>query len=497
MAVLKQIKFGELAHDIAKTVLTSKKGGVMSVTAPINSETGQPFTNGKDEQKDYQYELDVNVDDSTIKKSEGKLTVGNVPAAQVTVDNTAAGITSTNAQAAFKELKDSINAVGGAAKSYTIVKVTKGLSANVKEQYKLQQTVGSKIEPVGEPINIYKDGSLDSVELENQELVFKYNLATGEQSIIRVDVSTFLAESEFKDGLQVNGDGQVSVKIDSTSETDSQEKAAAFLTVSADGIKISGIKDEIDRKIAALDVTNDDAVAGQYVAAIQETDGIVSVKTRANVSDAVLTGYVKGSAPAAGSKAVTAGDDVKGAIAKLEHQVDAAKAAATTKVVEGTDAGNNLSIVTGNNADGSTTYTINLTDVASKTALEAEITARKAVDGQDGPTYVANNGTTYISDAASLNDADVKLDAALKAEAGRAKSAETSIDAAIGLTKGGDNETRTFTPTTNYGADSRSVVDNMQKLDTALNAVSVKVNAIQYQVNGTTLEFFGISPKTV
>ena len=65
--------------------------------------------------------------------------------------------------------------------------------------------------------------------------------------------------------------------------------------------------------------------------------------------------------------------------------------------------------------DGSTTYTINLTDVASKAALDAEIAARKAVDGQDGQTYAANTSANYISGATSLNDADVKLDAALKA----------------------------------------------------------------------------------
>ena len=53
---------------------------------------------------------------------------------------------------------------------------------------------------------------MDSVELENQELVFKYNLTTGQQSVIRVDVSTFLAESEFKDGLQLTGH-VISVKL--------------------------------------------------------------------------------------------------------------------------------------------------------------------------------------------------------------------------------------------------------------------------------------------
>lgn len=482
MAILKQIKFGELTHDIAKTVLTSKEGGVMSVAAP-NS-----VTNEEDEQKDYQYELDVNVDNSTIKKSEGKLTVGNVPAAQVTVA-TGTGLTATDAQTAFKELKDAIDDVDSAAKSYTIVKVTEGLNANVKEQYKLQEIVGEESNFVGAPIDIYKDSSLKSVALDGQTLNFTYILADGTESTVGVDVSTFLAESEFADGLQVTNH-IVSVKIDPNSEKDSQAETAAFLTVSADGIKISGIKGEIDRKIAALDF-DDTAAPGQYVSQVSETDGKIAVK-RANVSDAVLNGYAKGTDAAE----ILATDSLKVALSKLENQVDKAKAAATTKVVEGTDAGNNMEIVpTKSDADGSTTYTINLTDVASKAALDAEIAARKFVDGQEDQVYVANVGTNYISVASSLNDADVKLDAALKAEADRAKSAETSIDAAIGLTKGVDNETRTFTPTTNYGADSTSVVGNMQKLDDKLNEVANGLAAVQYKVSGTTLEFFGISEK--
>ena len=51
--------------------------------------------------------------------------------------------------------------------------------------------------------------------------------------------------------------------------------------------------------------------------------------------------------------------------------------------------------------------------------LESEIAARRAVDGQMGPQYIPNKGTTaepiyFIDDATSLNNADMKLDAAIK-----------------------------------------------------------------------------------
>ena len=552
MATLKQIKFGELAHDIAKTVVNGT--GVVSVT------NTKDFSNEKTEDKDYSYDIDVNVDSSTIVKSGNKLAVGNVPAAQVTVDNTDAGITSTNAQAAFKELKDDIDKVIADGKTYSIVDDTKNdksLPSNVLKRYRLQETVGSTNNLLGEPIDILKDNSLLAAKLSTMDatwdgsaivngtgaeaLVLVYKDANGEAQVIRIDVSAFLKEAEFNDGLQVNGGvvsvklGQglgfgdeavnksIKVKIDSTSSD-----AEKFLSVGDNGVKISGVQAAIDAKVATLDSTNDVAVAGQYVAAIQETDGIVSVKTRANVSDAVLTGYVKGSAPAAGSKAVAASDTINKAISKLEHQVDAAKAATTAaiKALDKEDTAAEGKVVTAvstadgiaqptkadfagiklggfaQNADvtGKIASTDTLADALNKleNKIDAAADDHTVVVHATKNTHVTvsgtpndNGGTTY-----TVTENDIASAQALTNEIKRAQDAENEIAVKVGLT--GAEGSRTFTPTQNYGTGSTSVVDNMQKLDTALNAVSVKVNAIQYKVNGTTLEFFGISEnKTV
>lgn len=475
-AVLKQIKFGESISKIQFTEVKPANGGVITAT-PSHTESTDA--------NNPEYAIDLTIaNDGTLVKENNALKVGTVPAAQVSVA-TGTGLTATNAQAAFKELKADIDKVDNAAKSYTIVKVTENLGANVKEQYKLQQTVGGKNEPVGEPINIYKDSSLKSVELVDQKLVFTYILDNGKESVVNVDVSNFLAESEFANGLQVTNH-VVSVKLDPSSES--------FLTVGADGVKLAGVQDAINTAVNTavenLDV-DDTAKDGEYVSQVSEADGKITV-VRANVSDAVLNGYVKGEKPT--STAIDATDDVKGALAKLEHQVDAAKAAATTKVVKDNTA-SHLTLESSTATDGSTTYTIGESDIASKAALDAEIAARKAVDGQTGDTYAANGGTTYISGAASLNDADVKLDAALKAEADRAKSAEGEIASKVGLS--GAEGSRTWTPTTNYGGSTTSVKDNMQALDTQLKKVTDDLAKVQYKVNGTTLEFFGISLKTV
>ena len=288
-----------------------------------------------------------------------------------------------------------------------LVKITgETLPATVKERYEFRDSDNNKI---GEAIDIAKDSHIVSITYDEttQKLIYKYVDANGAEQTTEVDMAHLILETEVENGIQ-SVQGKLSIKLDTTGDDTGEGK---FLSVGADGLKLDGITDAIAAAVNALDVT-DAAVAGQYVSSVSETDGKIAV-ARLNVSDAVLNGYEKGTKPA--STAIAATDDVKGAIAKLEHQIDAAKAAATTKVVEGTDAGNNLEISSATSAtDGSTTYTINLTDVASKTALDAEIAARKAVDGQNGDTYAANTSANYINDATSLNDADVKLDAELK-----------------------------------------------------------------------------------
>lgn len=606
MAVLKQIKFGSTSTPIAKTVVQGKPEGVISVTNTSG------FNNKDSEEKDYSYDIDVNVDNATIVKSSGSLAVGTVPAAKVSVA-AIQGIDATDAQAAFQELKEEIDNVGGAAKSYKIVEVDEPASTSQAE-YKIQEKIGEGnwTDVKGSsPIVVPKDNAFITAQLGHtgatvdqetgaitdgadtgaEVLLIEYKNGEGTYTLVEIPVGDFLRESEFKDGLQVNG-GEVSaklgngiefgneatgnkslnVKIDSTSET--------FLTVGADGVKLAGVQDAINAKVAALDFT-DTPVDSQYVTKVDETDGVVSVEradvsaaklnnyakgetkpqstdiaatdtinqafakiefkiddnekttaasltdldnrikamdktasavdgqvvttvaeadgvvseTKANVKDLQLGGYAK---DASATGAIGGTDTINTALSKLENQIDAAKAAATTKVAKDTNASHLTVTQSAPAADGSVTYTIGESDIASKTDLDAEIAARKAVDGQDGQTYAANTTANYINNATSLNDADVKLDTAIKAEETRAKAAEAEIANKVGLT--GAEGSRTFTPTTNYGGTdtsaATSVIDNMQKIDDALKAVSDKANAIQYKVNGTTLEFYGMTEKT-
>ena len=70
--------------------------------------------------------------------------------------------------------------------------------------------------------------------------------------------------------------------------------------------------------------------------------------------------------------------------------------------------------VTSRTEDGHVVYAIGSVNIASADSITAETETRKVIEGQSGDTYTANTGATYISVATSLNDADVKLDEAIK-----------------------------------------------------------------------------------
>lgn len=123
-----------------------------------------------------------------------------------------------------------------------VVKVSDNLPATIRERYKFVKSDSTELE---QTIDIYKDSSLMNVELQEIDnkkcLVFTYILEDGKEKKITLDVEQLLIESEFQDGLSgVSEDGvvRVKVKIDDSSEE--------YLTVSKDGVKLSGINTKLD-----------------------------------------------------------------------------------------------------------------------------------------------------------------------------------------------------------------------------------------------------------
>lgn len=239
------------------------------------------------------------------------------------------------------KLEDRIKTIVANEKTYSITKVTEGLVENVKEAYKLVDEDGTQ---VGETINIYKDSSLISVELVNadaegkagQYIKYVYVLANGEESTQYVDVSRLLVEAEFKNGLEVSAAGEVNVKVDAASE--------AFLTVGADGVKLSGVADAIATAVAAeaeiaraAEKANADAIAAEVARATAAKEAIAAdlatldaeVQEHEQVVSAALNDLNARMSTAEGSV-----DDHEARLTQAEADIDALEGALANKNVD-------------------------------------------------------------------------------------------------------------------------------------------------------------------
>ena len=246
----------------------------------------------------------------------------------------------TEAGNTLGKLEDRINDVAADAKTYSIAKVSEGLGENVKEAFKLVDEDGTQ---VGETINIYKDSSLISVELTDanaegvagQYIKYTYVLANGTESVQYVDVSRLLVEAEFKNGLEVSTAGEVSVKVDAASE--------AFLTVGADGVKLSGVADAIATAVAAeaeiaraAEKANADAIAAEVTRATAAEEAIAAdlatldaeVQEHEQVVSAALNDLNARMTTAEGSVA-----DHETRLAQAEADIDALEGALANKNV--------------------------------------------------------------------------------------------------------------------------------------------------------------------
>ena len=379
------------------------------------------------------------------------------------------------------KLEDRIEALDADAKEYHIVKTTTGLPETIKERYSLVDADGNVS---GDTVDIPKDSHIVSITYNGttQKLTYNYIDASGNTQSTDVDMSELVLETEFGSGVTVT-DHVAHGVVDPQSES--------FLTVGENGFKLTGVQDAINAASGDVKSKLDElsgkteALSAKTVTGIDMTGGTASL---ANNSDGTkkITINADGStlsastnyASAATASAVAAGDSIDTALGKLEAQVAAANAAATTKVEKDANA-SHITLTSNTAADGSVTYTIGEDDIASASALTAEIAARKAVDGQNGDTYAANTSANYISAATSLNDADVKLDAAIKAVENAAGDVQDEVDAieeAIGLTSDGTYSANT---TNNYTSGATSVNGAIDALDDAVKANEDAIDALE------------------
>ena len=452
MALLKQIKFGEVSTPIAMTqvAINDDSKNVLSVVG-TNTDLGVD--------KDPVYTIALAVDGKTILK--GSAGLKTALALQV---KAADGATSQKARIAM------IDNDGAELSSVNIADIVGNgvITATAYEPTTGELTItwagGSET-----VVNLGKLLDIDDVAIEGAsqnylkvELTPEASETGGSQAVFGAKIVKVAEASDSKTGL-----------VDAKDVKDYVDTKATDLAVKAQGDDyITAAVDAGDNK--QINVTADvqllTATAGTK--GVYNEEGAETTAPVAGTLEGVDKSLVDGADVAAKVKTYVDGAiaiEVARADAKVLAAVKALDATVkdgltpNDQVAEGKHVG--VKVV---ETDGVlTSISVVENDIASKAALEAEIGDRKAAD-----TTLTNN---------------------LAAEVTRAQKAEKEIADKVGLT--GAEGSRTFTPTTNYGGASATVMANMEAIDAKLKEVEGTLAGVQYKVNGTTLEFFGITEK--
>ena len=381
----------------------------------------------------------------SVKEENGVITAveADLTAAAVAYDKTSDKViaNATDVSAAIKELDAKVAANKDAELTYKTVKlttdeVTKLGDVNVKEAYKVVSVdKAGKETTVGEIIKIYKDSSLVSIDYtevndkkqKGQFLKYVYTLADGTEKTVYVDMSKLVDQAEVEKGIQAI-DGKLSIKIAEGNEAD-------FLTVDANGLKLSGVKTAIDTAKNEVQGKLDAEINRAKAAEKANADAITVLNGAETVEGSVAKSVADAKAELLGDAAAE-----YNTLGKLEDKiqaVDAKASSAHTEVVA--KAEGHVRVAVANSTDGThKVVTVSENDIASDAALTAEVNRAKAAEDKieasvglaaDG-SHVNTNGnytsgaTTVVGEIAAL-DTQVKANAdAIAAETTRATQAE-------------------------------------------------------------------------
>lgn len=453
MAVLKQIKFGSSSTPIAKSVVAINENSTNALSVVA---TNDKLTDNADPT----YTIALAVDGQTITKT---------------------GDTGLATALALK-----FEEAAGETPARIVLADQNGASGyNVLSSVPVSDLVGTGLvssatyDPATGKLTIKwasKDASDTVIDLGA--------LLDIEDIVIKSDSTDFLSFAAVSPAPDTDaGQAQIGVKLADVTFAAASGGNPADLTVNTANGKILDASDAIPAIKQYVDAqTTDLAVQAEgdnYITAAVDAQNNKKINVTADVQTLTATAGTPGvyaddgsetTAPTAGTLSGTANSLADGAdiAEKVKTYVDGAIASEVAR----SDAKNKADIAALDATVGSQT-------VASGKHVAVEVVE---VDGKLSALTVTEDNIASASD--------------LTAEVNRAKSAETAIDTAVGLTKDASGEGRTWKPTSNYGGTTTSVKDNMQALDAQLKTVSDNLAAVKYKVTGTTLEFFGIDEKT-
>ena len=363
----------------------------------------------------------------SVKEENGVIAAveADLTAAAVAYDKTADKVIAkaTDVSAAIKELDAKVAANKDAELTYKTVKLTaEEVTAlgdvNVKEAYKVVSVnkEGTKT-TVGDIIKIYKDSALVSIDYtevndkskKGQFLKYVYTLADGTEKTVYVDMSKLVDQAEVENGIQAI-DGKLSIKLADGNE-------AGFLTVDANGLKLSGVqtaidtaKNEVQNNLNA-EITRAKAAEEANKAAI---DANAAAIAKLNGDEATTGSVAKAVADA---KAELLGDAAAeyNTLGKLEDKIqalDVKAAKAHTEVVAKADG--HVRVAVADSTDGThKVVTVSENDIASANALTAEITRAKGAEEANKAAISAEASRAQAAEAKALTDAKAYTDTAL------------------------------------------------------------------------------------
>lgn len=367
----------------------------------------------------------------SVKEENGVITAveADLTAAAVAYDKTADKViaNATDVSAAIKELDAKVAANKDAELTYKTVKLTdEEVTAlgdvNVKEAYKVVSVnkEGTKT-TVGDIIKIYKDSSLKSIEYtevndkskKGQFLKYVYTLADGTEKTVYVDMSKLVDQAEVEKGIQAI-DGKLSIKLAEGNE-------ANFLTVDANGLKLSGVQTAIDTAKNEVQSNLNDEITRAKAAEKANADAIKVLNGAETVTGSVAKAVADAKKELLGDAAAE-----YNTLGKLEDKIQALDDKATKAH----------------------------TEVVAKAEGHVRVAVADSTDGTHKVVTVSEN--------------DIASASALTTEVNRAKAAEDTIEASVGLAANGSH----VTTTGNYTKNATTVVGEIAALDT-----QVKTNA--------------------
>ena len=339
-----------------------------------------------------------------VKEDKGVIsaTAGDIAAAHVTITDTGNHFTATTVEDALSELftkagddskvtLESADGTGSVLKVYTIkqggVKV-----GDINIPKDLVVTSGSVVK------GNWVSGSFTENE-SGKGTALKLVIAN-QTNPIYINTLDLVKDHTAGNGINISDTNVVSVKLDTDSEK--------FLTVGANGVKLSGVAAHVTSEIQKLDSTKSSAANAKAVVTVTETDGKI---TSVSLEDKDIA-----SAALLGTK--TDASTVDTAFGRIAKEVAAREAAIQALDATVNSTGGSKVKVQVVEADGVITgVTVTETDIASAKGLSDEVTRAKAAedkieasvglkaDGSHTPTsgHYTSDATTIAGEIAALD----------------------------------------------------------------------------------------------